>query len=203
MGTGSWFLIIPGVVLLLVVMLAALAFYGYRRLAISVRSVRVFPEFQVNPASIVGGLVNLLTRNFVSAAGGFIKGIKVSGQLTCFNRSRLPLYLPATEHEVLIEGTPCPGIIRIGAFWLKAGASRTFPVRIHLGKDSIPQVALVGLTRRGGVNIEICSRAKLGPFSYRRRTRFTQGISRFTAESRRAGRPARGQELPDGPRTRA
>ena len=119
MGTfGTWLLIIFGAAIMALIILAALAVYGYRRLAISFASIRVTPELQMTGGAIIGALVNMLTRNFAAAAGGFIKGARLDGKLTCANRSRVRLYLPATEHEVLVEGKPCPKTIRIAAFWL-------------------------------------------------------------------------------------
>ena len=172
----SWFLMVLGLIALLAIVLVALAAFCYSRLTISLKSVRVSPEFQVNPASVIGALFSLVTRSFISAAGGLIKGVRLDGQINCLNHCILPLFIPAIEHEVLIEGRRCLKTIHTGALWLKPGAGKVLPINITLSTGDIPQVALGGLTHGGDIHIEIQSRLTLGPLSYLRITSLTPNI---------------------------
>ena len=185
-----WLTVAFGVVAVLAAVITVIGILTYKKLTISFTSLRVYPEFKVNRNSLLGALVGVVTRNFVSAAAGFIKGVKVEGKINVFNPGNVPLYIPASEHEVLIEGRPSPQVIRLGAFWLKPGGTRVLPVCVNLSKEHIPQVALKVLTRGGKVNIEIRSRATLGPLSYKRTTRISPGVSRSNSQPPRARLPA-------------
>jgi hypothetical protein len=188
---ANWLLAGLLVLVVFAALLTVIAIYGYKRLVVSFTSLRIYPEFRVNRSSLLGALVGVVTRNFVSAAGGFIKGVKVEGKINALNSGRVPLFLPASEHEVVVEGKPVPRTVRIAAFWLKPGAARVFPIYITLDKDQLPGVALGVLTRGGKIDIEIRSRARLGPFSYAKTTRVSPGRARSSPKPARVILPAK------------
>ena len=182
MGAGGWLLAALGTLALAAAIAAGLTVFSYRRLKVCFGEARIQPEFQLSAGALIGAVVNVLTRNFASAAGGFIRGVRLDGKIACMNQGIVPLYLPATVHEVKIEGKTCPRSIQLCAFWLKPGATKTFPVSINLGKDDIPGLTIKVLTRGGKLNVEVKSSARLGPFSYSRTTRINTGVTRPAAK---------------------
>ena len=184
MSPWAWILVAITLLLLAIAAAGYLAYRDYKKLRVNFTSLRVYPEFHVTGESILGAVVGVLTRSFAGAATEFIKGVKVCGKINLVNTGRLPLYFPASEHQVKIEGKPYFEVFKFGSFWLKAGAARVFPVSVRLGKEYVPQMALKLLTRGGKLNIEIHSIAAFGPFKYVRTTKITPGIGRKKTEKK-------------------
>jgi hypothetical protein len=172
----SWFLMVLGLITLLAIIFIGLAVYSYRRLVITPKSISALPELKLKPASVIGSLFSAITGDFISAAAGFINGVKINSQIACINRSLIPLYIPDIEHEVSIGGKQCLNPIHTHALWLKPGSSETIPITMTLSTNDIPQLTLAGITHKGVINIEIHSRATLGPFSYLKITNITTKI---------------------------
>ena len=135
--------------------LVALTIYSYRKLEITFKYNSVSPDFNFKPTSVIGSIFSAITGTLVSAAGGFVNGVRLDGQVTCLNHSFLPLYLPDIEHEVLIDGKSCMNVVRTYALWLKPRASETIPINMTLTTSDLPQVALAGITHRGVINVEV------------------------------------------------
>jgi hypothetical protein len=175
----SWFLRALGLIVLLAIIFVVLAIYCYGRLAFTLKSVSASPEFKMRPAAVIGSLFSVVTGNFISAAGaagGLVNGVRIDGQIACLNPSFVPLYLPEIEHDVSIGGKLCQHPFHTHALWLKPGASETMPINMTLGTGDIPQVALMGLTHSGVIDIEIQSKVVFGSFSYLKVTRITTKI---------------------------
>ena len=181
----SWFLMVLGAITLMAIILAGLAVYGYSRLVITLKSISASPEFKMKPASVVGSLFSVITGNFVAAAGGFINGVRIDGQIACLNHSFVPLYLPHMEHEVSLGGKPCLHPVHTHEIWLKPGSSETMAINMTLGTSDIPQIALAGLTHGGVINIEIQSRVTFGPFSYLKINRIATKIPSYFSKAPR------------------
>lgn len=184
MQNWVWVIVIFGILLLLLAAVVFIAYAGYRRLKVSFASIRIIPEFRITGKSMLWAVVGVLTRNFTGAAGEFIKGIKISGRIYIVNSWRVPLYFPASRHELKIEGKAYQEAFEFAPFWLKAGASRCFPVCVELGKEHIPPLALELLRKGGKLNIEIRSTATLGPFKYARTTKMTPGLRNKTLQNK-------------------
>jgi hypothetical protein len=177
MGTiVSSFLVVLGSITLIGIVLVSLAAYSYKRLVITFKSTSASPDFKLKPTSVVGSIFSAITGNLASAAGGFINGVRLDGQITCVNNSFVPLYLPDMDHEVSIGGKSCMKMIHTYACWLKPRGSETIPINMTLSTNDIPHVALAGLTHRGVINVEIRSRAIFGHFSYLKITSTTTKI---------------------------
>lgn len=161
-----WFLAALGAVTLLAVILAVLTVFAYTRLVITFKSVSVSPDFNLKPASVMGSIFNAIMGNLVGAAGGFVNGVKLDGQIICRNRSIIPLYLPDIEHEVTVGGKLCQNVVKTPARWLAPLRDEAIPINFILDKGEIPHVAIAGLTSRGAIDIRIKSRVTVGPFAY-------------------------------------
>ena len=172
----GWFMMVLGVITLLAIILAGLSIYGYSKLVITIKSVRVVPEFKIKPSTVIGSLFSIVTRNFVSAAGGLLNGIRLNGQILCLNRSFVPLYFPDIEHYITIGGKRCIDSVHTHALWLWPGSRKIVPVSATLGTNDIPQIALSGLTHKGAIKVEIQSKVSFGPFSYSKITRMITNI---------------------------
>ena len=161
-----WFLAGLGGLTLLAIVICALAVYAYSRLVITFRSVSVAPDFKATPTSILGSIWNAIRGNLVSAAGGFVNGVRLDGEIICRNRSLFPLYLPDIDHEVSIGGKACENIVHTQAAWLKPLTDETIPIHFTLATGEVPHVAISGLTGLGAIDIKITSRLAFGHFSY-------------------------------------
>lgn len=176
MEMGVWPFIVLGIVAIAAIVVVALTVYSYRRLKVSFDAVRVLPEFQFSLGTVLGALAGMAMRDYAKAAGDVLKGLKVEGKVVFANRSFGPLFLPTTEHKVLVDGVLCPQDVRLPAFWLKPHATRDFSIGIALAKDSLPKVAGAWLSKKGTVEIEIRTCAKFGPFSKTKITHFTPSL---------------------------
>jgi hypothetical protein len=187
MGSAfSWVLIVLGGVTLFAILLAVLAFLSYRRLSVTIKPISAFPEFKFKLASMIGSVVSFIARNFVSAAGGFVSGVKLNGQVIIQNHSFIPLYFPAIEHQVSIGGKSCLNTVCTRSLWLKPGASVTLPVTLTVGTSDIPDVALDGLTHGGAIAVEVTSRMNLGSISLLKITRVSVNRPRALPKPARA-----------------
>jgi len=165
-----------GVLVILAIVLVVVIVRGYRKLMVKFDSVRALPELQLNTGTVLSALVGILTRNYVQAAGGLLKGLKVEGNIICTNSGLLPLYLPKTEHRISVEDRVCSGEVRLPAFWLKPRTARTFPASVALDKGCLPQVAVAGLSGKRTIRVEVRTRAKIGLFSFSRVTRLSPSL---------------------------
>ena len=161
-----WLLAVLGGVALIAVVLAALSVFSYTRLAITFKSVSASPDFKLKPASVIGSIWNAIRGDLVSAAGGFVNGVRLDGRIICKNRSIMPLYLPDIDHEVTIGGKPCENIVHTKSVWLGPFGMESIPINFTLATGEIPHVAMAGLTSRGAIDIRIKSRVAFGPLSY-------------------------------------
>jgi hypothetical protein len=161
-----WILTILGLLTLLAVAAVAVAVFSYSRIEITFKSVSASPDFNLKPASVMGSIFNAIMGNLVGAAGGFVNGVKLDGQITCRNRSIVPLYLPNIEHEVTVGGKLCQNVVKTPARWLAPLKDEAIPINFILDKGEIPHVAIAGLTSRGAIDIRIKSRVAVGPFAY-------------------------------------
>jgi len=184
MEWGTWALVALGVIAILAVAVVTILVRCYRRLTFSFDSVRALPEFEFSTGAVLRALVGVVTRNYTQAAGGLLKGLKVEGIIVCTNQSFTPLYLPATEHKISVEGSLCPCEVRLPAFWLKPHAARSFPVSVALNNECLPQVAIAVLSGKGVVRVEVRTRAKIGLFSYNRVTHLEPSLWRGTSVPR-------------------
>jgi hypothetical protein len=165
-GIVVWFLAVLGALTLVSALLAVLVVLSYTRISVTFESVSASPDFKLNPTSVLGSIWNAIRGNLISAAGGFVNGVRLDGKIICRNRSVIPLYLPDIDHEVTVGGKACENIVHTKALWLMPGKNETIPVNFTLATGEIPYVAMSGLTSRGAIDIRIKSRAAFGPFSY-------------------------------------
>ena len=166
-------MIVLGAITVIALIVVLLVLFSYRRLTFTLKPISAFPEFKFKLASLIGSVVSFIARNFVSAAGGFVSGLKLNGQIIIHNHSFMPLYFPAIEHEVSIGGKSCLNTVCTRALWLRPGASVTLPVTLTVGMGDIPDVAMDGLTHGGAIAVEIKSKVTLGSFSLLKTTRTT------------------------------
>jgi hypothetical protein len=181
---------LPAVLLiigLLIISVAGVAIYGYGSLKTDFTTSEFSPRIGVpSGSSLAQGFLNLLSGDWRSAFGGVLqdsfKGLEVEGDLTFYNPTFAPVYIPAMTHQVKIEGELCRQAIETPAGWLSAGASRTDPFALFIDADDLPEIALESLRENGEVDVEVVSKIPVGPFTLTKTTRTTCQLTAPQAE---------------------
>jgi hypothetical protein len=166
----SWILTGIGAVAIACGLVVLIAAFGYRRLKVSFGSIRIVPEFQFNPSSIAGVVVNAALRNFFPAAGSLVKGIRLDARVVLENRSPIALFIPETSTWVSIEDRQVYRPIVMNSFWLEAGANKIIPLAINLNKEDISTTITSGIRGRGKICIRLQFSARLGQLHYTKNT---------------------------------
>jgi hypothetical protein len=139
--------------------------YGYSSLKTDFSATGVSPQYNTDLDSIVESILNIFNGNFLDAASLFIQGLNIEGSLVLTNDSFIPIYLPAMEHEIMLNGIPTQNLIQTDSMWLAPKSTHSETFQILIDTADLPQVILNLLANGGNIDIAIDSSASLGAFA--------------------------------------
>ena len=162
--TGCLALIVISL-LLLVGAQAGFATYGYGQLQASFQIEQCCPE------------IDFAAKSGVSAINR-ITGLNAEGAVVFTNPSFAPLYIPAMNHEVAIEGKKCRNLIQTEATAVAPSSSVSQFISLQISSHDLPELALHPLANGGTIHITIVSRLPLGDYSLTKTTQVQTSVSK-------------------------
>lgn len=165
-------------VLLLVGAVVGAEAYGYSQLQTSFQAQEVSPEIPGSRSSIWNAILNIFSGDLYSAVTSIVTGLNVEGTLTVSNPSFIPLYIPAMNHEVAIEGKKCPRAIRTQAMFIAPSSRESQRINLLISLRDLPEMALRSIANGGAIHISIVSEIGLGEFAITKTTYVQTSISK-------------------------
>ena len=107
-----------------------------------------------------------------------ITGLNAEGAVVFTNPSFAPLYIPAMNHEVAIEGKKCPNVIRTRATAVAPSSSVSESISLQISSHDLLGLALHPLMKGGTVHITIVSKLPLGGYSLTKTTEVQTSVSK-------------------------
>jgi len=178
----KWKAIVTVVVMLAVLgLVAGLGYHGYSRLEVSASRPtspieRFGFDFDREGGSALDTLRNLTFDDWVKLVALIIEGVEVEATVTMQNRTFVPLYVPAIDHQIYLEGHRFGTPVRTPSILLHSWEKREIPVSITLTLGDVPPavLALLHSTVSGGkVDLTVESTARWGLLTFKRTTVMT------------------------------
>lgn len=163
--TTGYLTLIVIFLLLLVGAEAGVGAYSYSQLQTGFQIQQCYPEIDVSAKPGVSA-VNRIT------------GLNVEGVALFRNPSFLPLYIPAVDYEVAIEGKKCPNVIQTRPMAVAPSSDVSQPISLQIDSCDLPELALHPLANGGTIHITIVSKLPLGAFSATKTTQAQVSVSK-------------------------
>ena len=174
----TWRAIVTVVVMLAVLgLVAGLGYHGYSRLEVTAtRPTSVVEQFEVEHGSVLDTLKSFTVDDWVKLIALAIEGVKVEATVSMHNRTFVPLYIPAIDHQIYLEGHRFGSPVRTPSIVLHSWEKREIPVSVTLTLADLPPAALALLHSEvsgGKVDLTVESTAKVGLLTYKKTTTLT------------------------------
>lgn len=154
--------------------------YGYSRLETSrVGSLSIQPAFRVSVGSITSGVFQAIIGNPLGGAvGAVIEGARFTGSAEFANHSFVPLYVPALEHQILVQGEPAGDPFKTESFVLNPGGTEVVPFSFVVPVEDLGALAIQSIVSGGTLSATLETSVGFGSIAVTKTTELSGGVSR-------------------------
>jgi len=154
------------IVAVVIAVFAGLAVYAYNSIEVDSSGINTLVlEFGDGNETLAGALGNLTLGKWLTEGVRIIQGVRIDGTVDVRNPFFLPLYVPALEHNLSIEGEPIGSPIRTPSFWLSPGGNNTVAVSTTVPRDLLPGIILRYIFSGGSIDITVESTTEVAGIS--------------------------------------
>jgi len=97
-----------------------------------------------------------------------IKSVTVETTVDVHNNSFVPIYIPAMEHNMSINGKPVGSPIHTPSMWIGSWGNESVPVSTSIPREALPGIILGYIISGGNIDITVQSTARIAGFTLTR-----------------------------------
>ncbi|MFH1560638.1 MAG: hypothetical protein ABID84_04435 [Chloroflexota bacterium] len=126
---------------------------------------KLSPNITNNTIDLVQAGKDLASGNLLGAAGRIVPSIRIEFDIDVVNGGVMPVYLPSSEHIVILNGEPIALPFELGGIWIGAKSTYTVPVVLDIPLARIPGAALLIIVQGGLIDVQVESKINILVFS--------------------------------------